>query len=162
LSELRSNGPTFASLGRTRCGARLRELFASQNGEGLTSSVIQALEFVVGNKDRPGIRVVNLSLGHPIYESAATDPLVQAVERAVRAGLVVVVAAGNFGTTPTTGLTGFGGIASPGNAPTAGGLQTCLTPIPSSPWHARRSTGGATVEAGAEGAAFRRRPAIEC
>ena len=93
-------------------------------------------------------------LGHPIYESAATDPLVQAVERAVRAGLVVVVAAGNFGTTPTTGLTGFGGIASPGNAPTAGGLQTCLTPIPSSSWNARRSTGGATAEAAAEGAAF--------
>jgi serine protease AprX len=60
-----------------------------------------------------------LSLGHPVYESAATDPLVQAVEAAVRAGIVVVTAAGNCGINPETGLPGYGGIASPGNAPSA-------------------------------------------
>ena len=43
--------------------------------------------------------VVLLSLGHPIYESAARDPLVQAVESAVRAGITVVVTAGNIGIT---------------------------------------------------------------
>jgi serine protease AprX len=37
----------------------------------------------------------------------------------VRSGLIVVAAAGNFGTNPNTGLPGFGGIASPGNAPSA-------------------------------------------
>jgi serine protease AprX len=74
---------------------------------------------VIANRARFGIRVVNLSLGHPIYESAKTDPLVLAVESAVRAGLIVVVAAGNYGTNPNTGVTGFGGIASPGNAPSA-------------------------------------------
>ena len=79
----------------------------------------RALEFAVANKDRFGIRIINLSLGHPIYESAATDPLVQAVEAAVRAGLVVVAAAGNFGINPVTGETGYAGIASPGNAPSA-------------------------------------------
>jgi serine protease AprX len=73
----------------------------------------------MANKDRFGIRVINLSLGHPIYESAATDPLVQAVERAVREGLIVVTAAGNYGTNRTTGQTGYAGIASPGNAPSA-------------------------------------------
>src|SRR6185312_13600380 len=46
-------------------------------------------------------------------------PLVQAVERAVRAGVVVVAAAGNFGKNPTTGLPGYAGITSPGNAPSA-------------------------------------------
>jgi serine protease AprX len=90
-----------------------------KRGAGKTSSVIDALEFAVANKKRFGIRVVNLSLGHPIYESAATDPLVQAVEAAVRAGLIVVTAAGNYGTNRVTGATGYAGIASPGNAPSA-------------------------------------------
>jgi len=88
-------------------------------GTGKTSDVINALEFAVANKARFGINVINLSLGHPIYESAATDPLVQAVEAAVRAGIVVVVAAGNYGYNPVTGETGYAGIASPGNAPSA-------------------------------------------
>jgi serine protease AprX len=90
-----------------------------RRGTGKTSDVIAALEFAVANKDRFGIKIVNLSLGHPIYESAKTDPLVNAVEAAVRAGLVVVVAAGNYGYNPATGQTGFGGIASPGNSPSA-------------------------------------------
>ena len=55
----------------------------------------------------------------PILEPAATDPLVQAVERASRAGVVVVAAAGNYGKNPDTGLPGYGGITSPGNAPSA-------------------------------------------
>jgi serine protease AprX len=90
-----------------------------KKGAGKTTSVIAALEFAVSNKTKFGIRVVNLSLGHPIYESAATDPLVRAVEAAVRAGLIVVTAAGNYGTNPTTGETGYAGITSPCNAPSA-------------------------------------------
>jgi serine protease AprX len=90
-----------------------------KKGSGKTTDVIRALEFAVTNKSRFGITVVNLSLGHPVYESALTDPLVQAVEAAVRAGIVVVVAAGNYGTNPLTGATGYAGIASPGNAPSA-------------------------------------------
>ena len=90
-----------------------------KKGSGKTSDVISALEFAIANKDRFNIRIVNLSLGHPIFESAATDPLVQAVEAVVRAGIVVVVAAGNNGTNPTTGQDGYAGIASPGNAPSA-------------------------------------------
>lgn len=88
-------------------------------GTGKTSDVINALEFAVANKSRFGINVINLSLGHPIYESAATDPLVQAVEAAVRAGIVVVVASGNYGYNPVTGQTGYAGVASPGNSPSA-------------------------------------------
>ena len=68
-----------------------------RNGAGTTSDVISAIEFVTENKDRLGVDIINLSLGHPIYEPAATDPLVQAVEAAVRAGIVVVVSAGNYG-----------------------------------------------------------------
>ncbi len=89
------------------------------NGGGYTSDVIRAIEFAIANKDRFNIRVINLSLGHPVYESAATDPLVQAVEHAIRAGLVVVTAAGNYGINPVTQQVGYAGIASPGNAPSA-------------------------------------------
>ena len=74
--------------------------------------------------------MLNLSLGHPIYEPAASDPLVQAVEHASREGIVVVVSAGNFGLNRKTGLAGYGGIASPGNAPsalTAGAARTFNT-----------------------------------
>ncbi len=88
-------------------------------GSGKTADVINAIEFAIVNKARFGINVINLALGHPIYESAATDPLVQAVEAAVRAGIVVVVAAGNYGYNPMTGQTGYAGIASPGNSPSA-------------------------------------------
>ena len=60
-------------------------------GGGYTSAVLSAVEFAVKNGQSLGIRVINLSLGHPIYERAATDPLVKAVEQAVRRGLIVVV-----------------------------------------------------------------------
>ena len=90
-----------------------------RTGAGYTSDVIRALEFAVANRDRFNIRIVNLSLGHPIYESAASDPLVQAVEHAVRAGLIVVTAAGNHGLNPATGTSGYAGVTSPGNAPSA-------------------------------------------
>ncbi len=66
-------------------------------GQGTTDTVVRAIEFAITNRHLLGINVLNLSLGHPIYEPAATDPLVQAVEHATRVGLTVVVAAGNFG-----------------------------------------------------------------
>jgi serine protease AprX len=88
-------------------------------GGGYSSDVLEAVDFAVANKAALGIDVINMSLGHPIYEPAATDPLVQAVERAVKAGIVVVVSAGNVGMNRTTGLIGYAGITSPGNAPSA-------------------------------------------
>ena len=88
-------------------------------GAGQTSSVIAALQWAVANKAAYGIDVINLSLGHPIFEPAATDPLVLAVEAAVRARIVVVASAGNYGTNPQTGQIGYGGISSPGNARSA-------------------------------------------
>jgi len=90
-----------------------------ENGQGYTSDVIDAIEFVTRYKSKLGIDVINLSLGHPILEPAATDPLVRAVEAAVRAGIVVVAAAGNVGVSPSTGEPGYAGILSPGNAPSA-------------------------------------------
>ena len=99
-------------------------------GAGLTSDVVRAIDFAVANKAKFGIDVINLSLGHPIYEPASTDPLVQAVERASKAGIIVLAAAGNNGLNPTTGLPGYAGINSPGNAPSAitvGAISTSNT-----------------------------------
>ena len=90
-----------------------------KNGKGTTSSVIAALEFAVANRQRFNIQVVNLSLGHPILSPAAADPLVQAVESAVRAGLIVVVSAGNVGVSQDTNEVAYAGVTSPGNAPSA-------------------------------------------
>jgi serine protease AprX len=90
-----------------------------RNGAGYTSDVIRAVDFAVANRSSLGIDIINLSLGHPIFEPAGSDPLVQAVERASKAGVIVVAAAGNYGKNPTTGLPGYAGITSPGNASSA-------------------------------------------
>jgi serine protease AprX len=88
-------------------------------GAGYTSDVIRAIEFAIANRYMLGIDIINLSLGHVPYESAKTDPLVRAVDKATAAGIVVVVAAGNVGINPTTGLPAYGGILSPGNSRSA-------------------------------------------
>ncbi len=89
-----------------------------KNGGGRTSDVIRAIEFAIANKRKFGIDIINLSLGHPIFEPAANDPLVQAVEKASKAGIIVVASAGNHGVNEK-GEIGFAGITSPGNAPSA-------------------------------------------
>ncbi len=88
-------------------------------GQGKTSDVIKAIEFVIANRALLNVQVINLSLGHPIYAAAADDPLVQAVEQANAAGLIVVASAGNFGEKQSDGSVGYMGITSPGNAPSA-------------------------------------------
>ena len=55
------------------------------SGAGRTSDVIRAVELTTLLRPVLGVQIINLSLGHPIYESAARDPLVRAVETAVRA-----------------------------------------------------------------------------
>ena len=87
-----------------------------RNGAGNTSDVISAIEFVTANKGQLGVDIINLSLATP-FATGGPDPLVQAVEAAVRAGIVVVASGGNYGVSPVTGLPGYAGILSPGNAP---------------------------------------------
>jgi serine protease AprX len=101
-------------------GARLVSMkVLDGTGQGYTSTVLTAMETVLNNQGSLGIDVVNLSLGHPITEPGAADPLVQAVEALSRKGIVQVVAGGNWGRNPTTGLAAYAGITSPGNAPSA-------------------------------------------
>ncbi len=97
-------------------------------GSGTVSSVMAGLEWILTNKDKYKIRVVNLSLGHSIAESHATDPLCLMVEKLWKSGIVVVVSAGNAGRKlgiQTKGLenegwgVNYGSIESPGNSPYA-------------------------------------------
>src|SRR5208337_5589998 len=68
-----------------------------KNGAGTDSAVIAAIQQAIALKSQYNIRVINLSLGRPVASSYTTDPLCQAVESAWKAGIVVVVAAGNGG-----------------------------------------------------------------
>jgi serine protease AprX len=86
-------------------------------GAGKTSDVIAALEWVAANHTLYNIRVVNMSLGHPVYEPAASDPLVQAADTLVAKGIVVVASAGNLGIDPRDNAVGYGGVTSPANGP---------------------------------------------
>jgi serine protease AprX len=102
-------------------------------GSGLTSDVIAGIDWAVDHHGDYNIRIINLSLGHPVTEPSATDPLCQAVARAVAAGITVVVSAGNDGLT-SSGQPVLGGITSPGNSPaalTVGALDTKGTLDPS-------------------------------
>src|SRR3954469_4523962 len=79
-------------------GARLVVLkVLDGNGNGTISNIIAALDWVLANHTAYNIRVVNMSVGAAIHESAWTDPLTLAAKRVVDAGVVVVGAAGNFG-----------------------------------------------------------------
>ena len=56
-----------------------------------------ALEWIAAHRERYGIRVVNLSYGTDSSQKYLEDPLNHAVERLWRAGVLVVVGAGNRG-----------------------------------------------------------------
>ena len=88
-----------------------------RNGQGTDSAVIAAIDRAIALKATYNIRVLNLSLGRGILEDHTLDPLCQAVERAWRAGIVVVAAAGNNGRDNSMGTSGYGTISSPANSP---------------------------------------------
>lgn len=87
------------------------------NGSGSDSSVIAAIQQAMALETTYNIRILNLSLGRPVYESYTLDPLCQAVEAAWNAGIVVVVAAGNAGRDTSLGTDGYATIDAPGNDP---------------------------------------------
>src|SRR5206468_11883701 len=102
-----------------------------QNGVGSDSGVILAIETAIALRWQYNIRVINLSLGRPVYESYKLDPLCQAVEAAWQAGIVVVVAAGNDGRDNSANNNGYGTINAPGNDPyviTVGAMKSRGTP----------------------------------
>ncbi len=80
---------------------------AGWDGATDVSTVIAGLQWAVSNRARYGLHVVNLSYGTDGIQDVDRDPLDFAVEQAWRAGLVVVVSAGN----------GAGAVTKPGDDP---------------------------------------------
>src|SRR5579864_2009523 len=133
-----SNGANSTGAGFSRTfkgiapnGSLINLKALNQMGGGLESDVISAIQAAIQLKNIYNIRVLNLSLGRPVFESYTLDPLCQAVEAAWKAGIVVVVAAGNSGRDNSLGTHGYGTIASPGSDPyviTVGATNTRGTP----------------------------------
>jgi serine protease AprX len=67
-------------------------------GASSESDIVAALQWVLENKERYNIRVVNLSLNSSLAQSYHTSPLCAAAEVLWFNGIVVVVSAGNNGT----------------------------------------------------------------
>ena len=106
--------PTTAASRRRARIVNLRVL--GDDGSGLASDVIEAIDWAIENRKAYDIRVINLSLGAPVLQPYRDDPMCEAVERAVAAGIVVVAAAGNYGRNGGRPEV-LGGITSPGNDP---------------------------------------------
>jgi serine protease AprX len=95
-----------------------------KTGQGTYEGIIQGIQWVLKNKDKYNIRVINLSLQTNVQSPYWADPLNQAVTRAWAEGIVVVTVAGNSGPNPMT-------IAAPGNNPyaiTVGAFTDNYTP----------------------------------
>ncbi len=95
-----------------------------ETGAGSYETVIAGLQWVLENKDRLDIKVVNLSLVAPVQSPYWADPLDQAVTVAWANGLTVIVAAGNYGPDAMS-------ISVPGNNPyavTVGAFTDAYTP----------------------------------
>ena len=80
-------------------------------GMGMSSDVIAAADWILANKATYNIRVANFSLHSSQPSTFRFDPLNRAVERLWFSGVVVVAAAGNYGSTQS------GVLYSPGNDP---------------------------------------------
>jgi subtilisin family serine protease len=113
------------------------------DGRGTYSSVIRGIDWIVQHKDAYRIRVLNLSLGATPRSYYWDDPLNRAVMKAWKAGIAVVVSAGNGGPDPQT-------ITVPGNVPyviTVGAMTDNYTPAnPADDRLASFSSAGPTYE----------------
>lgn len=96
----------------------------NDEGTGSYETVIEGIQFVVQQRNRYDVRVMNLSLSAPADVPYFVDPLNRAVEAAWLRGITVVAAAGNDGPNP-------GSVTVPGNDPyviTVGAVDSNRTP----------------------------------
>lgn len=118
-----STGPHFTRTFRgVAPGAYLIDLRAlDANGMSTDSVILSAIDKAISLRAQYNIRVLNLSIGRPIFESYRLDPICAAVAAAWKQGITVVIAAGNLG------RNGYATITSPGNSPnaiTVGAMKT--------------------------------------
>lgn len=67
----------------------------NEEGKGNASDVLAGLQWIIDNKKKYNIKILNLSIG--TNNTSVKDPLVKAVEKAWDLGIVVTIAAGNNG-----------------------------------------------------------------
>ena len=85
----------------------------NDQGQSTVSDVVRACDWILANKSAYNIQVANFSLHAASRSSIMFDPLDQAVEKLWLNGVVVVAAAGNYG----TGAVPSGVQFAPGNDP---------------------------------------------
>jgi serine protease AprX len=112
-------------------------------GRGTYMNVVRAIAYVIAHKEEHNIKVLNLSFGATPGTHYWQDPINLAVMAAWRAGIVVIVSAGNKGPDPMS-------IGVPGNVPyvvTVGAMTDHYTPDDlSDDYLATFSSAGPTVE----------------
>ena len=112
-------------------------------GNGTYADVIRAIDWVVANRKKHKIKILNLSFSAEARSHYWDDPINQAVMVAWQNEIFVVAAAGNRGPDPMT-------IGVPGNVPyvmTVGAMTDNFTPADGSDDHWRSfSSAGPTVE----------------
>lgn len=67
----------------------------NEEGQGNASDVLAGLQWIMDNRKKYNIRIVNLSIG--TNNTSYNDPLVKAVEKMWDSGIVITIAAGNDG-----------------------------------------------------------------
>lgn len=72
----------------------------ARTGRITDDDIFVGLQWILENREKYGIRVVNISAGGDDEQSYLTDPLSQVVEECSRQGVVVVCAVGNAGHMP--------------------------------------------------------------
>lgn len=100
-----ASGSGAASLGRYAGIAPGTRLIVGKvldsTGNGTVPTVLDGIMWTIQNKNRYGIRILNISIGTKVTKEYGEDSLlVKSVDAAWDAGLVVVVAAGNNGPKP--------------------------------------------------------------
>ena len=81
-----------------------------KNGEGNIKNVMSGIEWILNNKDKYNIRIVNISVGSvSLKKFDENSPLIKSINSLWEAGIIVVTAAGNNGPSDYT-------IGAPGNS----------------------------------------------
>lgn len=71
-----------------------------ENGNGSIQNMIDGVNWVLENKERYHIRILNISIGTDQEDESIISSIIKCVEKAWSAGIVVITAAGNKGPEP--------------------------------------------------------------
>ena len=73
---------------------------ADKNGTGNITTILKGIQWAIEHKDEHHIRLINLSMGEESTSLFLPNPLNAAVDKARKAGIAVICAAGNSGPKP--------------------------------------------------------------